>query len=146
MWSISMNQVRYRMHPFFASYPPGRMTRVGIAYPTEGGESSDLVYLKISYVDQCREAALYSQAHSKGTIPGLVRLVACESRPSFVKGKHGPKQKEVIVLGSGGEPLSRCESVAELLKVVYDAIESRSCVCLFSAAYLIGSPAGNGGS
>ena len=57
-----------------------------------------------------------------------------------------PKLKEVVVLGSGGEPLSRCESVAELLKVVYDTIESRSCVCLFSAAYLIGSPAGNGRS
>lgn len=146
MWSISVNEVLYRMHPFFSSYPPGRMTRVGIAYPTEGGKPSDLAYIKISHVDQCREEGLYLQAHSKGNIPGLVRLVGCESRPSLVKGEHGPKQKEVVVLGSGGEPLSRCGSVSELLKVIYDAIESRSCVCLFSAAYLIGSPAGNGRS
>ena len=86
------------------------------------------------------------QAHSKGNVPRLVRLVACKSRPSFVKGKHGPNQKEVVVLRSGGEPLNGCESVAALLRVIYDAIESKSCVCLFSAAYLIGSPAGSGRS
>src|SRR5258706_11710711 len=39
MWNISGNQVQYRVLHFIASYPPGRMTRVGIAYPTEGRKS-----------------------------------------------------------------------------------------------------------
>ena len=152
MWNISVEGVQYRMHPFFASYPLGRVTRVGIAYPTtptEGGRLSDPVYIKIGYVDtnsRFREPALYTQAHSNGYIPGLCRLVAHELRPYFVQGeRHGLRQKEVIVLGTGGEPLNKCESVRELLKVMYDVIESRSCGSLFSAANLIGSPTDDGG-
>jgi hypothetical protein len=161
MWEISVKEVQYRVHPFFASYPPGRTTRVGIAYPTtwieggdttiaiEGGELSGPVYMKITYIDpksRFREEKLYEQAHSRGYIPGLARLVAHESRPFFVEGEHGLRQKEVLVLGSGGEPLNKCESVKELLKVIYDAIESRSSMFMFSEAYLIGSPAGDGGA
>jgi len=151
MWNISVNRVQYRVHPFFASYPPGRMTRVGIAYPitlTGDGELPNPVYIKISYVDtnsQFREADLYKQAHSNGYIPGLACLVSHESRPFFVKGKHGLSQKEVVVLGSGGEPLNQCKSVGVLLKVIYDVIQSRSCVSLFSVAYLIGSPGSDAG-
>jgi len=151
MWRISVKEVQYRVHPFFASYPLGRMTRVGVAYPitlSEGGELPDPVYMKISYVDtnsRFREADLYKQAHSNGYIPGLARLVAHESRQVFVEGKRGQRQKEVVVLGSGGEPLNKCESVVELLKVIYDVIQSRSCMSLFSVAYLIGSPGDYGG-
>lgn len=160
MWRVPIKRVQYRLHPFFASYPLGRMTRVGIAYPTalvedgnhtiaiEGEEMSGPVYIKLSYVNtrsQFREENLYEQAHSQGYIPGLARLVAQESRPFFVENEHGLRQKEVVVLGSGGEPLNRCDSVIELLRVTYDTIQSRSCVFLFSAAYLIGSPGGDGG-
>jgi len=151
MWNISVNKVHYRVHPFFASYPPGRLTRVGIAYPitpTGDGELPNPVYIKITYVDtnsRFREADLYKQAHSNGYIPGLARLVSHESRPFFVKGKHGLRQKEVVVLGSGGEPLNKCDSVVVLLKVIYDVIQSRSCMSLFSVAYLIGSPGSDGG-
>ena len=150
MWKVSVKGVEYSVHPFFASYPLGRMTRVGIAYPTltEGEELPGRTYMKISYVDtnsRFREAELYEKAHSHGYIPGLARLVAHESRPFFVEDKHGLRQKEVVVLGSGGEPLNRCESVKHLLMVIYDVIESRSCVSLFSAAYWICSPAGDGG-
>ncbi len=152
MWEIKVKEIQYRVHPFFASYPLGRLTRVGIAYPitpTGGGELSNRAYIKISYVAEnlrFREADLYELAHSNGYIPGLARLVAHELRPFFVKSEHGLRQKEVVVLGSGGEPLHKCESVYVLLKVIYDVIQSRSCVSLFSAAYLIGSPAGDGGS
>jgi hypothetical protein len=148
MWKISVNGVPYRVHPFFASYPLGRMTRVGIAYSITLTEDREPVYIKISYVNKdsrFREADLFEQAHSRGYIPGLARLVAHELRPVFVEGKRGPKQKEVLVLGSGGEPLSKCGSVIALLKVIYDVIESKSCVSLFSSAYLIGSPTGDGG-
>lgn len=34
MWNILVEGVKYKVHPFFASYPLGRVTRVGIAYPT----------------------------------------------------------------------------------------------------------------
>src|ERR1700748_298629 len=112
MWKISVKEVQYIVHPFFASYPLGRMTRVGVAYPTawiegenctliEGGELSGPTFIKISYVNtnsQFREEKLYKQAHSEGYIPGLARLVAHESRPFFVKSEHGLRQKEVLVL------------------------------------------------
>lgn len=157
MWAVRVKGVEYRVHPFFASHPLGRMTRVGIAYPTTWTGNSTLpiergklpvpAYIKLTYVStdsRFREEKLLDQAHSDGYIPGLVRLVAHESRPFFVEGEHGLKQKEIFVFGSGGEPLSQCETAKELLMAIYDAIESRYCVLLFSAAYLIGSPAGDG--
>jgi hypothetical protein len=159
MWEIRVKDVQYRVHPFLASHPLGRMTRVGIAYPTtwikdehntisiQGGELSGPAFIKISYVStnsRFREEELYEQAHSQGYIPGLARLVAHETRSFFVQGEHGWKQKEVVVLGSGGEPLNQCKTVKELLMATYDTIESKSYVFLFSAAYLNGSPGGDG--
>lgn len=131
MWLVRVRDQTYVCRPIFAGKPPGRVTRVSIAYLYKevGSFSNETIpfIVKTSYVDQSsrsREQMLYKQAHKGGIIPGLARLVAAEDSEGLIKGGGLERRKQAIVLGSIGEPLSQCTSVLELLKVVYDAVVS----------------------
>jgi hypothetical protein len=137
-WYITMGQDEEEdicLFPVFSSSGPGRMTWVGIGYVLKEG----LLWhrtIKIVWFDVRKsflETDLYRYVHGQGIIPGLVRLLdrkvldddllSSTSGPDAT-GENVQRKKEALSLNNIGKPLSQCGSLLEILKVIYDTLES----------------------
>jgi hypothetical protein len=120
--------------PLYTSPAPGRMTWAAVGF-VKNSEEFEPRALRVSWVDVMKrhsEQESYLRAHGQDPIPGLVRLLAAEVlddreliRASAVDPNRTIRRtKEAVILDNIGEPLSQCNSVLELLKVIYDTIHS----------------------
>ena len=144
-WEVEIQQRIYVCQPFYARGPFGRMTRVLVAADTrwKGTEGDHLHLVKISFVDRSsrfREWDLYEKSHVNGFIRGLALCIdhqVANKKLYGVKGVDIKRTKCSLVLGSVGRPLSRCGSVLELLKIMYDAVVSKYCGMIISQITLL---------
>ena len=135
-WNVNIGYEGYFGEVFFAHYPLGRVTRALVVTSRhevhKQPKNQRVSLFKTYYADltsRFREEELYNLAHGNfrndGYIQGLAIPLSAEEYNSAYKvdGKT-QRTKYSILLGSVGRPLSKCDSVLKLLKVIYDAVVS----------------------
>ncbi|KAL0957645.1 hypothetical protein HGRIS_001427 [Hohenbuehelia grisea] len=132
-WTIDFNGVIYRdCHVTFVGAPHKRQTWIAVC-------DEPLAVIKDSWWDDGRnwdEGELFGLLHEKGPVPGWVQIRSTGRIP--ILRKDGPgyletfsntmgcfrKFKKRIVMSTYGQNLSRCGSVLEFLKAMYDVLEA----------------------
>ncbi|EJD52369.1 hypothetical protein AURDEDRAFT_158095 [Auricularia subglabra TFB-10046 SS5] len=101
-----------------------------------GGTHDAQGFWKMSW-QRTTEAELLTKLHGNGWVPGLVR----HHPETSMRDEDGVavfhpsgdsnvgRVREILHLGSIGQPLSQCESVEEMLDTMYDLIETHAHVC-----------------
>ena len=146
-WSIrdgSKSVRRWDMLPFFPGHYPGRGTWVACAIEateaTEATEAADLsppkLYIvKVYWADagsKFNEGDLYQAAHGDSKIPGLAHIVDYWKTGKVVSGRRKPggpittREQVCVILGSTGRPLNECKDVNQILRCIFDLLESKS--------------------
>ena len=145
-WNIIVNSHVYEnCRVLVSSGGVGRRTTVFQTEPKDAGEPR--LVIKDMYRDEARrfsEKQILDLIHSGGIVPGVVRLVAHEEVKSSVHGDEATPIRTIgnamhqgkavhrvrtrLVLGSSGERLSRARRLGDLLKAIYDTVESESLI------------------
>ena len=151
-WNVTVNSRVYedcRLIVWSGGF--GRRTTVFQTEPKNATEPC--LVIKDMYRDEARrfsEKQIIDLIHSDGIVPGVVRLVAHEEVKSSVhggeatpirtvgtvmhQGKLAHRVRTRLLLGSSGEPLSRAKSLGDLLKAIYDTVESESLITTIMAS------------
>ena len=129
---------RWVMLPFHAGHYPGRGTWVACAIEntaaTDLSPEPKIHIVKIYWVDagsKWEEGDLYQDAHGKVKIPGLARVVAHWKTGKVVSGSRTPggpittREQVCVILGSTGRPLNECKDVNQILRCIFDLLESK---------------------
>jgi hypothetical protein len=128
-WRIKVKEVAYIMRPFYVSRPPGRCTAVFVGYREDDTSSNPKLYIiKDLWVSGTRflEFKLFEEAHAKNPVPGLAQLEAHEEIYIFEDEEtKSSMTKHRYVTGNVGEPITQCESVLEILYLMYDLTVSK---------------------
>ncbi|KAL0948278.1 hypothetical protein HGRIS_010872 [Hohenbuehelia grisea] len=130
-WTVEYQDVIYRdCRVTFVGAPHKRQTWIAVC-------DEPLAVIKDSWWETGRnwdEGELFNVLHEDGTVPGWVQIRSCGRIPR--KGKPGyletflrtmgatRKFKKRIIMSTFGEKLSRCGSVLEFLKAMYDVLEA----------------------
>lgn len=127
-----------RIVPFYAAHAPGRMTWVAASF--EGGNQSTHRIVKFYWVDEearWNEGELYQRAHGRSEgkhcwLGGLARVDnywdfnrRLQAVPPNEDENSSLRRKLVgLRLGSSGMPLSQLKTDVDVLKCMYDLLES----------------------
>lgn len=131
------------MVPFYAAHAPGRMTWVAASF--EQGNQSIYRIAKFYWVDEATrwsEEQLYQRAHgrSEGKRCWLGGLAKIDSRRSSERQLRymlpnedentSPRRRKLVglLLGSSGRPLNQLETDVDVLKCMYDLLESKKSI------------------
>ncbi|EJD52410.1 hypothetical protein AURDEDRAFT_158137 [Auricularia subglabra TFB-10046 SS5] len=163
-WDIRKNGIGLAVTPFHVGHAPGRTTfacfEVGRLPADSPGTGADLLadlekrfdsgivegFWKISWQPTTSgptEAELLSRLHKDGWVPGLVRHYPESTlRDDSASAEHNSRGddglvKDILHLGSIGQPLSQCETAEDLLDCMYDLIESASLIPEFACLGII---------
>jgi len=130
---------RWVMLPFHTGHYPGRGTWVACAIEntaaTDLSPAPKVHIVKIYWVDagsKWNEGDLYQDAHGKVKIPGLARVVDHWKTGKVVSGSRIPggpittREQVCVILGSTGRPLNECKDVNQILRCIFDLLESKS--------------------
>ena len=163
VWRLSHGNERWNLVPCYAAHGPGRMTWVAPAFKDNAEGVQRIV--KLYWADKeslHREVDLYARAH--GQTPMLVQDLAQEgvthspTNPSWLGGLarvepdpegwfparsiEGSVDRQLVglLLASSGKPLNYLKSDVDILKCMYDLLQSK-CLGSVSVGYLMIIPA-----
>jgi len=134
---MQLEQKTFYMYPFYAGHFPGRGTWVAAGYQDDSYDArpSQLpLIIKLSWANRAKnqlEGELYDLAHRDGWIPGLAqpllwRNPGIQIYQEFNIGPINVLERHCVVLESSGGPLSRCGTVLDILKSMYDLLEGNN--------------------
>jgi hypothetical protein len=132
LWRMELEEKILYMYPFYASHSPGKGTWVAAGYRSDdGSRCSQPLIFKLSWgvEDHGRlEGDMYDLAHRDGWISGLARPLLWSSPGISIQhrskgGKVIILQRHCVILERAGSPLSKCDTVLDILKCMYDLLE-----------------------
>jgi hypothetical protein len=136
LWKMRLEQKTFYMYPFYVGHLPGRGTWVAAGYQDNSHvtrPSQPPLIFKLSWanIDKNQlEGELYDIAHRDAWIPGLARPLLWSNPGIQIHQESKLGQIDVlgrhcVVLESLGSPLSRCDTVLDILKSMYDLLEGK---------------------
>lgn len=138
MWSvrISTGEVYTNLTRTFVGSSYGRRTNVF----TSSGTQANFVIIKDSFPDDLhygREVCALKIIHENGVFPGVVKLLRSEHDPASriytaptheAHSSRTERSRDRFVMGSTGEGILMAKSVLDILKAIFDILESKKII------------------